>query len=65
MQPNPFSQTMVRMQLPADAGTSISARGFTLEADADRCVEVPKDVAEDLKSHGFTKAADKAAVAKK
>lgn len=62
---NPFAQTMVRMQMPAGAGSSISVRGFTIEADADGCVEVPKEVAEDLKAHGLTPYVEKAAPAKK
>lgn len=65
--PNPFAQTMVRMQLPPGMGASISARGFEVEADADHCVTVPKDVAEDLKAHGLTPyvETEKAAPAKK
>lgn len=64
---NPFSLTMVRMQIPPGGGSTISARGFTIEADADGCVEVPKDVADELKCHGFTPyvAVEKAAHAKK
>ena len=56
MQANPFQQTMIRMQLPPGMGTSISARGFTVDADSDRCVTVPKDVAADLAAHGLVKA---------
>ena len=68
---NPFQQTMVRLQVPAGMGTSISVRGFTVEADDDRCVEVPKDVVAELKAHGLTEApvadapADAAAAPKK
>lgn len=51
---NPFQQEMVRMQMPADGGTAISARGFFLEADKDGCVEVPRELVEELKSHGLT-----------
>lgn len=51
---NPFQQTMVRMQLPAGASRSVSVRGFTVEAEADGCVTVPKDVAAELASHGMT-----------
>lgn len=68
MKANPFEQTMERMQLPPGHGTSISARGYTLEADADGCVEVPKDVAQELRSHGLVPAprgTEKAAPAKK
>ena len=53
---NPFAQSMTRMKAPAGAGQSISVRGFTMEADADGVVLVPGDVANDLMSHGFTKA---------
>lgn len=68
MKANPFEQTMERMQIPPGCGTSISARGFTLEADADGCVEVPKDVAQDLRAHGLIpvqRVTEKAAPAKK
>ncbi len=51
---NPFQQSMVRLQIPAGMGGSISVRGFTLEADADGCVEVPKDLSVELKCHGLT-----------
>ena len=57
-QQNPFQQSMVRMQIPAGMGRSISARGFTVEADADGCVTVPKDLAAELANHGLTKAPD-------
>jgi hypothetical protein len=50
---NPFAQTMVRMQLPPGMGASVSARGFNVEADDERCVTVPKDVGEELKAHGL------------
>ena len=53
---NPFTQTMTRMQAPAGAGASVSVRGFTMQADAQGCVEVPADVAAELVAHGFVKA---------
>ena len=55
---NPFDRSMVKMQAPANHGTQISARGFTVDLDKDGCVSVPADVARELESHGFTKAAD-------
>jgi hypothetical protein len=58
---SPFQTTLVRLQLPEGAGDSISVRGFSLQADADRCVEVPQDVAADLASHGLTPPAAKPA----
>ncbi len=58
---NPFDQQMVKMQLPPGAGDSISTRGFTVQADADHCVMLPKDVAKDMESHGLTPAAEKPA----
>lgn len=51
---NPFQQSMVKLQLPAGMGGSISARGFTVDADADGCVEVPKDLVPEMKAHGLT-----------
>ena len=63
-QANPFQQTMVRMQLPAGHGASISMRGFEVQADSDRCVTVPKEFTPELEAHGLTKAADAAPVKK-
>lgn len=57
---NPFAPTMVRMKLPADAGTHISFRGFNLEADAERCVEVPADAVAELSAHGLVRASEAA-----
>jgi hypothetical protein len=64
---NPFAQALVRLQVPAHMGKSISARGFNVEADADGCVEVPAEIAAELKAHGLTDyvAPEKAAHAKK
>lgn len=55
---NPFQTSMVRLQLPAGMGTTVSARGFTVEADADRCVLVPGELASEFMSHGLTEASD-------
>jgi hypothetical protein len=51
---------MTRMQIPAHLGTCISVSGFTLDADEDRCVDVPNDLRPALESHGLTVAAVKA-----
>lgn len=62
MKANPFDQNMVRLQLPADCGTQVSAGGFTVDADEDRCVSVPKGpIADALMSHGLTPATTAAA----
>jgi hypothetical protein len=53
---NPFQQSMVKLQIPAGMGSSISARGFTLDADADGCVEVPVELAAEFKAHGLVPA---------
>lgn len=50
---NPFTQSMVKLQLPEGAGSTISAGGFQLEADADGCVEVPQKIAAELRQHGL------------
>ena len=62
---NPFQQTMVKMQLGEDMGTSISVAGFTMEAEADRTIEVPKQLVETMRAHGLTLPVKPAAVAKK
>ena len=65
-QANPFQQTMVRMQVPPGMGSSISVRGFTVDADADGCVDVPKEVVDELAQHGLVRAPKApAALAKK
>lgn len=51
---NPFKPEMVKMQMPEGGGTAISARGFFLEADKDGIVEVPRDLVDELKSHGLS-----------
>lgn len=48
---NPFLQARqptVRMQLPPGMSRSVSARGFTFEADTDGVLTVPRDVAAEL-----------------
>lgn len=50
---NPFQQTMVKLRVPDDMGESISIGGFDLQADKDRCVEVPKTLAPTLREHGL------------
>lgn len=51
--PNPFQQTMVKMMIPPGMGPNISVSGFSLQADADGCVEVPKEAAKALADHGL------------
>ena len=50
---NPFKQSMVRLQLPPGMGSSVAARGFTVEADKEGCVEVPGDLANEFLAHGL------------
>jgi hypothetical protein len=52
---NPFQRGMVDMLAPEGSGESVSARGFTMKLDKNRCVKVPSEVAEELSSHGFTR----------
>ena len=61
---NPFEQSMTRLQLPEHMGTSVSARGFTLDADDDRCVDVPPDMVAELVAHGLTAPQPKKAAGK-
>lgn len=51
---NPFKQSMTRMRIPEHMGTCVSVSGFTLDADADRCVDVPNNLRPALESHGLT-----------
>lgn len=50
---NPFQKSMIPMQAPENSGESVSARGFTMKLDKNRCVTVPQDVAAELRNHGF------------
>lgn len=50
---NPFQKSMIDMQAPDGAGDFVSCRGFSMKLDKNRCVKVPRDVAEELRSHGF------------
>lgn len=50
---NPFLQGMTKLQLPEDMGNMISVEGFCLEADKNRCVEVPSKYAKDLIAQGL------------
>lgn len=56
---NPFAPTLTRLKLP-EGCQSVSARGIEITGDDDGCVEVPPDVAADLRSHGLTDAPAKA-----
>ena len=51
---NPFRQSMVKLQVPAGLGRSLSIAGFDIEADDDGAVEVPKEHVPTLKAHGLT-----------
>ena len=58
---NPFEVSMVRLQLPPGSGPNISLRGFTLEADEEGTVTVPKDaVASLVEAHGLKPYVEKA-----
>ena len=48
---------LVRLQLPVGAGSSVSAGGTTYQADAEGFVDVPAEVAADLRAH-FPEAVD-------
>ncbi len=50
-----FTPTLVRLQLPEGCG-SVSCRGIEVTADADGCIEVPPDVAAELRCHGVVPA---------
>ena len=56
---NPFKQSMTRMRIPDGMSTSVSVSGFTLDADEDRCVDVPNALRPALESHGLVPAAAK------
>ena len=58
---NPFTKSMVRLQLPPGAGSTVSVSGFLLEADSEGCIEVPATVVTELKAHGLTEPAPKPA----
>lgn len=60
---NPLMPEMVRMQAPQDAGSHISVAGFLMPVE-DGCVEVRKDMVQDMRAHGFEVAAEVAAVTK-
>jgi hypothetical protein len=51
---NPFQQTMTKLRVPDDMSPSIAIGGFDLQADDDRCIEVPKHLAAELRGHGLT-----------
>lgn len=59
MSTNPFKQSMTRMRIPDHMGTSVSVAGFTLDADEDRCVDVPNALRPALESHGLSAAPSK------
>jgi hypothetical protein len=50
---NPFQKSMVTLQVPPGMGSVVSAGGFMLEVDANGCIEVPSDIAAELKQHGM------------
>lgn len=56
---NPFRASMTRLQIPASMATIVNVGGFEVEADEDRCVEVPKEHVNALMAHGLTMPAEK------
>lgn len=58
---NPFQKSMARLQLPEGFGDSISVSGFNIEADDERCVEVPRELVPQLLAHGLVEVQPKAA----
>jgi hypothetical protein len=56
---NPFSQDMVTLQLPAGMGSMLSVGGFSLQADKNNCISVPKKFVPDLMAQGLTEWAGK------
>ena len=62
---NVFQQDMVRMKFAPDMGGMLSVAGFSLTADKDGCVEVPRGMVEGLKSHGLTEYTGTLSVSKK
>lgn len=45
---------MVRMQLPEGMGSMMSVAGFSLQADEDNCIVVPKQHVANLQAQGLT-----------
>jgi len=52
---NPFTQGMTKLQLPEGMGSMLSVGGYCLNADKDRCVEVPAQFVKDLEAQGLTR----------
>jgi hypothetical protein len=61
LETNPFAVKLQRLQIPAHMGNEVSVRGHTLRGDADNCIEVPKDIADELSHHGIKAAPEKPA----
>lgn len=51
---NPFTQGMVKLQLPEGMNNMVSVGGYCLTADKDRCIEVPGQYVRDLMAQGLT-----------
>lgn len=62
---NPFIQDMVRLRLPDGMGTTMSIGGFMIEADKERCIEVPSRYVDDLRQQGLRDAGPAQASSKK
>lgn len=56
---NPFQTDMIRMQLPEGMGSMIAVSGFSLHADEDGCITVPKMHVAHLQAQGLTIASAK------
>jgi|GEM_PF-4003527 len=52
---NPFLQDMQTLKLPDGMGTTLSIGGFSVEADEDNCITVPRQYVNDLMYQGLTK----------
>jgi len=50
---NPFIADMARLQLPEGMGNMLSIDGFSLQADKERCIEVPRKYVKDLMQQGL------------
>ncbi len=51
---SPFTRQMILMKFPPNSAGQMSLAGFTLDADKNGCVEVPRDLQDQAESHGLT-----------
>lgn len=51
---NPFAQQMVKMKFPPNSGGVMTIEGFSLTADKNGIVELPKNLVKAAEAHGLT-----------